>query len=341
MTENSLALIKKDVVDVVQGKVQEFISNKELILPENYSAENAMKSAWLMLQSIKDKNGKAVLVSCSKDTVANALLDMVVQGLNPAKKQCYFIAYGGKLELSVSYFGTIVSAKNVDRRIGQLTYQAIKEGDTIEVGLDEKGVRHILKHEQPFENLDNAVIGSYCNIYNKEGELMHCEIMTIKMLKQVWQQGKFTDKMNPIDTKGNIKESMVHGKFTDQMAIKSVVNRGLKYFINTSDDSGIIADAYNRTLGNEFEDKDFAKVETVEKEKRTISLDDAPKETTKKKDKPKINIVDADFEEVPETKKETTAKPQTKKPAETKPEQQGFDDNLEGSPFEETEDIPY
>ena len=46
--KNTLALIKKDVVDVVGKKVQEFVSRGELHLPPNYSVENAMKSAWLI-----------------------------------------------------------------------------------------------------------------------------------------------------------------------------------------------------------------------------------------------------------------------------------------------------
>jgi recombination protein RecT len=38
-----------------------------------------------------------VLQACTRDSIANALLDMAVQGLNPAKKQGYFIAYGKQL----------------------------------------------------------------------------------------------------------------------------------------------------------------------------------------------------------------------------------------------------
>lgn len=350
-SQNAIALVKKDVVDVVQSKVQDFVANKELVLPANYSAENAMKSAWLQLQSITDKNNKPVLESCKKDTIANALLDMVVQGLNPAKKQCYFVAYGGKLELMRSYFGTIAAAKTTDPRIGDITYQVIRQGDEVEIGIDGTGIRHIIKHSQPFENLDNEVAGAYCNIYDKEGDLMHCEIMTIKQLKQVWQQGKFSEKMNPIDKNGNIKPDSVHGKYTDQMALKSVINRGLKYFINTSSDTGIIAAAFNNSLGNEFRDEVDEANGSATSAKRVISLDEEPEPELKVKDnkkvqgtKSKINVVDADFEEVKEEKtttKKATANKQatTKAPAEA--EQQGFDDGLEGTPFDDSEDIPY
>ena len=84
---NNLALVKKDVVDVVEKKVQGFVSKGELHLPPNYSVENAMKSAWLILQSTVNKDKRPVLEVCSKDSIANALLDMAVQGLNPAKNK--------------------------------------------------------------------------------------------------------------------------------------------------------------------------------------------------------------------------------------------------------------
>ena len=54
--ENTLALMKKDVVDVVTERVRKFMEHGELDLPPNYSPENALKSAWLILQSTQDKD---------------------------------------------------------------------------------------------------------------------------------------------------------------------------------------------------------------------------------------------------------------------------------------------
>jgi recombination protein RecT len=111
--QNQLAMVKKDTVDIVAAKVKQFQENGELHFPANYSPENAMKSAWLILQTIKDRNQKPALEVCTRDSVANALLDMVVQGLNPAKKQCYFIVYGNQLVCQRSYFGTMAVTKRV------------------------------------------------------------------------------------------------------------------------------------------------------------------------------------------------------------------------------------
>ena len=97
MSKPELALVKTDVFDVVEGRVEKLSKSGELHLPGDYSAANALKSAWLILQSTLDRDKKPVLTSCTRDSIANALFDMIVQGLSPAKDQCYFIAYGNQL----------------------------------------------------------------------------------------------------------------------------------------------------------------------------------------------------------------------------------------------------
>ena len=80
MTEQKqpLALLKKDTVDIVAARVRQFQESGELNLPANYSPENAMKSAWLTLQSTTDRNNRPALEVCTKDSIANSLLDMLV-----------------------------------------------------------------------------------------------------------------------------------------------------------------------------------------------------------------------------------------------------------------------
>ena len=66
---NELALIKKDVVDIVEGRVKHFISDGSLHLPAGYSPGNAMKAAWLILQDTVDKDKRPVLTTCTKDSI--------------------------------------------------------------------------------------------------------------------------------------------------------------------------------------------------------------------------------------------------------------------------------
>ena len=106
--------VRKDIVDSVMTRIEELQGSGRLQFPANYSPANALMSAWLMLQNTKDKNDKPVLQTCSRDSIYNALLDMVVQGLNPVKKQCYFIAYGSALTCQRSYFGAALLAKRTN-----------------------------------------------------------------------------------------------------------------------------------------------------------------------------------------------------------------------------------
>lgn len=238
-----LALVKKDVVDVVTAKVREFQEHGELHMPANYSPENAMKSAWLILQTAVDKDKKPVLEVCTKNSIANALLDMVVQGLNPAKKQCYFIAYGKELTCQRSYFGTMSVTKQV-AGAKEIYYQVVYKGDEFLYEI-KRGRKEVIKHVQNLENVSNDnIIAAYCIIEFGDERPDYTDIMTMDQLKKAWAMSK----MYPIDEKtGEVKASSTHGKYTDQMAIKTVVNRTCKSYINSSNDSSLLIKRFNRT----------------------------------------------------------------------------------------------
>ena len=63
------------------------------------------------MRETKDRNGKSVLESCTKESIAFALQKMIVLGLNPIKKQCDFIAYGDQLQCSPEYTANEMLAK--------------------------------------------------------------------------------------------------------------------------------------------------------------------------------------------------------------------------------------
>ncbi len=237
-----LEIVKKSVVDVVKLKVNEFISSGELFLPKNYSPDNAMKAAWLILQSTVDKDNRRALEVCTRDSIANALLDMVVQGLNPLKKQNYFIVYGKTLTCQRSYFGSMAVAQMVEPRISEFAFAVVYEGDTFKYGIH-NGKKHVTEHEQDIQNVDKKkIMAAYCIALNKEGDPFRTEIMTIDEIKQAWKQSK----MNPIDDKGNIKDGSTHGKFAADMAMKTVINKCCKAIINASSDNALLLDKINR-----------------------------------------------------------------------------------------------
>ena len=241
--ETTAVAVKRETVDVVLSKVQGFKNSGELVFPPNYSPENALKSAWLIIQETTDLNKRPALEVCTKESIANALLSMTIQALNPDKKQCYFIVYGKQLQMQRSYFGSIAVAKSVSNgKVVDIIPEVIYEGDVFEY-TKKRGKTIVLKHEQSFDNINKDNIkGAYATIiYADDAE--ESILMTMDQIKQSWKQSK----MNPIDDKGNLKATSTHAKFTEEMAKKTVVNRACKMIINSSDDSNLLLDTIRRT----------------------------------------------------------------------------------------------
>jgi len=225
-----------DIVALVTSKLRTYTDDKELILPANYSIENALKSAWLALQEAVDKDKRPVLQVCSQVSIANALLDMAVQGLNPGKDQCYFIAYGTKLVCQRSYFGTMAVAQRV-ARASDIWAEVVYEGDEFEYTISHHR-KFVTKHQQKLGNIKpTAIVAAYCVIEFKSGKAPFTEIMTIAQIKQAWAKSK----MDP-----NAPTS-VHSQFPEEMAKRTVTNRACKALINSSSDDNLFLEHFNRS----------------------------------------------------------------------------------------------
>jgi len=233
---NQLTAIKQEVFDKVGNEVRGYVSNGELVLPAGYSAENAMKFAWLKMQS-----KPAIYENCTKTSIINTLLSMIYQGLNPDKNQCYFIPYGNELTLQRSYFGSMKLAKMVDPSITDICYDVVYNDDIFEIE-KRRGHTIIATHRQKLENIDkNKIKAAYCSVFR--GDIEDTTIMTFDEIKAAWSKSK----VKPVDGNGKIQPGSTHGQFTAEMAMKTVVNRACKYIINSSDDSSLLAQAVSRT----------------------------------------------------------------------------------------------
>ena len=231
---NEIAIFKKNDMDAVTKRVQQFISTGELHLPANYSPENAMKAAWLILQETVDKDKKPALQVCTRESVYNALLDMAVQGLNPNKKQGYFIVYGRKLLFQRSYFGTMAVCKQVaDAK--DVYAQVVWEGDEFEYGI-QGSRKYVILHKQRLENVGKNIVAAYCTIEFNDGTT-HTDIMTWAQIQKAWSKSK----MNPE------KDGSTHKEFPEEMARRSVINRTCKKYINSSNDSNLFLESFNRS----------------------------------------------------------------------------------------------
>ena len=239
MTEqkkNEITVQKNEIIDNVISKVAELQQAGEIHFPASYSPQNALKSAWLMLQTVEDKEHRPALSVCTKESIANSLFNTVIQGLSPAKKQIYYIVYGSQLTAMRSYFGTIAVTKRIPG-VKDVFAQVVYDGDIFEYTILQ-GTKHIIKHEQSVDNIDIGKIkAAYCTIFTEGGE--YTEIMSIAQIHKSWERGP---------TKGT---SSAHKDQPDQMAMRTVINRACKAFANTSDDSDLVIGAFNETSGHE------------------------------------------------------------------------------------------
>ncbi|WP_418524706.1 recombinase RecT [Limosilactobacillus vaginalis] len=236
---NQVATKQPKLTDIVLERVNQMKNTQHLSLPKNYNASNALNAAFLELQKVQDRNHQPALDVCSRDSIVKSLLDMTLQGLSPAKDQCYFIVYGKELQMQRSYFGTVAAVKRLDG-VKKVRAEVVHEGDEFEIGSYEDMELVVKKFIPKFENQDKPIIGAFALIKTDEGNSY--TVMTKKEIDQSWSQTRQ-------------KNNRVQQNFSQEMAKRTVLNRAAKMFINTSDDSDLLTGAINDTTSNEYDDE--------------------------------------------------------------------------------------
>lgn len=241
VSANAVALkrFQEETANNVLDRVNAMQETGELVLPQNYHAGNAVRLAWLYLQTVKDRNDRPAVDVCTKESICNCFLEMIIKGLSVAKKQCYFIVTGNQLSFWEDYRGKFMRAKR-DTEIATVNAQVVYEGDEFVYTVDENGLYQLVKHETKMENINiEKITGAYAVVINKDGS-KHLEIMTMAMIRSSWQQGA---------ARGN---SGAHTKFTDQMCKKTVISRACKVALGSAEDEELAPDAAasERTLAN-------------------------------------------------------------------------------------------
>lgn len=247
----------KQITSAVAERL-DMLKDEGLALPANYNAQNALKAAYLRLQTVKDRQGNPALTVCTEPSIANALLDMAIQGLSPAKNQCYFIVYGNELQMQRSYFGTIAALKRLDS-IEDIDAQVVHRGDKFEIGADEIGHIIVTKFEPSFANLDKELIGAFAFIKLANGRVDYT-VMTKAQIDTSWAQSRN-------------RQNNVQKKFSDEMAKRTVLNRAAKMFINTSDDSDLLTGSINSTTEAEYEEPKDVTATTEEENSAQLLAD--------------------------------------------------------------------
>lgn len=220
--QTALKRMQEETTQQILDKVNCWQETGELILPKDYKVGNAIKLAWLYLQTVEDRSHRKAIDVCTKDSICNALLDMVLHGEYP-KKHCYFIVYGDRLEWNERYLGKYMRAKR-DTEIEAVYPQVVYQGDEFVYTIDELGQYQLVKHVPNLDNLDITKIkAAYAIVVNKD-KTRHMEIMTLDQIKKSWMQGA---------AKGT---SGAHTNFTDQMCKKTVMARACKIALDSQAD---------------------------------------------------------------------------------------------------------
>lgn len=244
MSENRELAKRSDIITDVATRLRGSIERKELVLPRNYSEGNALKEAWLVLQETLDRDKRPVLQTCTPASITNALLNMAVQGLSPGKHQCYFIANKGHLRCHRSYFGTMMAAQEV-AGASHIFAEVVYEGDEFiyEIKHNQKV---ITKHTQKLENIDSEkIIAAYCVIEFKGDKPDYTEIMSWEQIQKAWTHSTM-----------NIAASdSAHRTHPEEMAKRTVINRACKKMVNSSSDSNLYLEAFNRADEEQAEDE--------------------------------------------------------------------------------------
>lgn len=247
----------KQITSAVAERL-DMLKDEGLALPANYNAQNALKAAYLRLQTVKDRQGNPALTVCTEPSIANALLDMAIQGLSPAKNQCYFIVYGNELQMQRSYFGTIAALKRLDS-VEDIDAQVVHRGDKFEIGADEFCRTIVTKFEPSFTNLDKEIIGAFAFIKLANGRV-DFTVMTKAQIDTSWAQSRN-------------RQNNVQKKFSDEMAKRTVLNRAAKMFINTSDDSDLLTGSINAATEAEYEEPKDVTATTEEENSAQLLAD--------------------------------------------------------------------
>ena len=237
--EKSNALANKPtmVEEIALSKIKED-QDKGMVLPVGFNPTNSLKKARFILNDLKDKNGKPVLESCTRESIIQCLLDSASKGLDYSENQVYFIPRGNQLTNLESVYGRIIRAKRASKNYKPIV-QYVHEGDVFEFGADvNTGATKIFKHETNVENLDKPIIAAYTFVTDNDG-FTDVFIMTKKEWLKSWQKSS-----NGCAVAKDFERDMIYRTIIKK-STKSLVNSNqnvMTYSPDNDDDAPLAGD---------------------------------------------------------------------------------------------------
>jgi recombination protein RecT len=246
--KDKLTLVREAVLE----RVSQAIQNKRLIIPENYNVNNAISWVLLQLPKMTDRQGNRIIDNVKVSSIVKAIFEMVVQGLDPIKNQVCFIPYKGKLICQRTYFGNVAVLRRVRQDLKDIYATVVYQDDVFEYSI-QNGRKVVIQHKQKLQNIDkDKIIGAYAVAIDKNDYVINTEIMTLDEILTSWSMSTKT----LFDDNGNLI-SETHMYFMQEMCKRTVINRLVKFLLNSSiennvDESAIIPIKED----DEFEEED-------------------------------------------------------------------------------------
>ena len=279
------------IINQAINQYTKMVENNVFDIPDNYSYKNAIQAArYLITKPIESgpNKGKAIIDICTPQSILKTIMEMAQKGLNPDKKQCYFIPYGNTCTLSISYQGNVALAKRGGEDIGEIYGYAVYKDDVLDLSFNPKrGVFEIDSYQPDISKWTKSdIAGAFAVITDRAGDVKYTEYMTMEQIQDAWNMG---------GAKGN---SPAHKNFPDQQAIKTVKSRAVKSFVNTADDSEIVSSeeksiSYtDKTLNEELESKaNSLELDTNISQEKVPELEEKTQKKEEIKDKtPPANV---------------------------------------------------
>lgn len=209
-------------------QVKKQVNLSSYLYADGYDADNALKAAEIVFRENNDFR------QCTPESKYRAVLDMMVQGLNPLKGQCSFIPYGKELQLIREYPGSIMVAKREDIRIKDIRARVVREGEPFEMDIV-NGLMMIKRHQPTIESWNNQIIAAYAVAVNNEEKVIDMDLMSWNDMLNTWRQTNLKIKGEPVVRHdGSLHPASNHAKYTERMARKTVIQRLCRAIIKSS-----------------------------------------------------------------------------------------------------------
>lgn len=235
--------------------IMESIERGDIKVPQGYNVGSEVALAMMKISQTVGRDGRSAIQSCSKDSIMTALRQMAMNGLSMAQNQCYPIVYGNQLQIQRSYFGALAILRRIFPNY-DIKASVVYKGDGYEYGYNDLTDCYYVKVTAPkLENRDPAnielVFGSIREKSTKE--VIFSEVMTMEEVKRSW---------------AHAKTSKVHEEHPDQMAMRTLLNRMCKLFVNTYPLDPAQAYAYNQSVADEYDNTPSSEPEQTPSSKK-------------------------------------------------------------------------